>query len=421
MKAFLLLSPLVRSLFQFWCLLLCLVSIFGILYAVSRRFRRYALGLSPCLLGAYFLRQIILGISEFHMGGAADPLCLRCGSIPWGWYAGLLAVLTAAAVWLVLDGIRFGREHISIGTIKHYADSMPCGMCYWRTGGRVIFANDCMARLCYEHTGLPLLNGDEFYQALPERLLTIGGKVWLFTHNTVELRGVPLHELICTDVTELSAKTEALQKENEKVARYSAELRAYQLHLDETVRQQEILQAKTNIHDGMNRLILSTIAAGTGAEERRAVLRLWQNNALLLCLEADTETGRDSVEALQRIAAALKLELVLAQPLPDGLSEKQKNLLFSAAQEALANTYKHSGTKALEVSFQTREDGICCRFSNDGLLPEGPVSFSGGLGNLKSLAELQGAALSVETDERFCLCLFFPKEPKNLPAGRCEA
>ena len=68
----------------------------------------------------------------------------------------------------------------------------------------------------------------------------------------------------------------------------------------------------------------------------------------------------------------------------------------------------------MRISFEETEQGLCCRFSNDGTLPEGEVRFSGGLANLSRLAEKQGARISAKADGRFVLTLIFQR---NRPDG----
>ena len=94
------------------------------------------------------------------------------------------------------------------------------------------------------------------------------GRRWRFVRRELLLDGERLHELTASDVTAEYAKTEALQRDKEALSRLKAELNEYNLGIDDTVRKQEILRAKVNIHDEMNRLMLSTVAAEKATRRR---------------------------------------------------------------------------------------------------------------------------------------------------------
>ena len=421
MTAFLNLTSPVRCLFLLWGLLNCFAAIVCMVYGLRQKQRRYALSALPCFGASFFLWEIMTDVANFYLREPHNAFCLRCAEMPWLLFAGVLLLCMAVSAGILRCSLRYHKSHITPDSIRICADLMPCGICYWQDGGKVIFANTCMTELCFALLGTALQNGEELSAAVSEPILPIGKQVWSFTSRTVQLKGAPLHELIAADITELYAKTAKLKAENEEIARYNEALRTYHLHIDETVRQREILQAKVNIHDEMNKLMLTTVAAGSeGGGSLDDAFALWQSNALLLCREAANEDG-GSVENLERIAAALKIKLIWHHPLPDGMEKKQRSLFFSAAQEAIANAFKHAGVRTLTIDCIPTADGVLCEFGNKGRLPDSPVSFTGGLGNLKSLAEWQGAEVFVSVSDRFTLTLFLPKEPKNLPFGRCPS
>ena len=400
------LSALARAMFALWMLLLCLVNIgSAVLAAVKKRFFFTGIALAlfaPC----YLMWQVIFDI-HLTMGTAQTaPLSVATGALsPWWWLLAAL-LLTAAAVTLLAYNIHYDKTFITSGTIKLYLDQMPCGVCCWRENGRVLFSNICMNSLCTAITGKPLLNGNQFQKAVEAGILTVEGKVWRFACRKMETEGEPLWEMVASEITAEYSKTRALEADKAELSRLNEELWDYYLSIDESVQRQEILQAKMNIHDEMNRLMLSSVAADKeDTEALDHIFSLWEQNALLLCMEADKKGNSLQSENIESLAASLGISLQWSGEAPEGLEEGQKELFFFTAQEAIINAVKHAQAKNMEIENILTEEGLICRFTNDGALPEGTIHFEGGLANLARLAEKHGATVQVEVEKKFTLLL----------------
>lgn len=411
MISFNMLTPFARSLFALWALVLGLAYIVSaVLALVNKRYRFTAASL-VLFTPVYFLWQVIFDFSLFGKNEAASGSTSALCEMPLPFWLLAFVLLTVPGVLLLIYNVRYDKNFIAPGSIKLFLDGLPCGICCWRENGRVLFSNVSMNILCAALTGNPLLNGNRFREAVKGDILTVDGQVWRFSCRDIVLDGEKLIEMVASDITAEYAKTEALEKDKADLALLNRKLKEYYLSMDDAVRRQEILQAKVNIHDEMNRLMLSTMAAGTAdTAELDRIFTLWEQNALILCMEADGEGG----DSLEELAAALKLELCRQDDIPEALSEKQRGLFFSAAKEAMVNAVKHAGAKTLAIGFEETEDRIFCRFTNDGAVPVNAVHFSGGLKNLALIAKKQGATVSAESDKSFTLTLCFPK---NQPIG----
>lgn len=410
MTALDMLTELYRSVFSLWTLLLCLICIFGIVLAIShRRYRFAAFSLFP-LMSTYFLWQVLFDI---HLVGGTKQIAAvsrKLGGLPWLCWLAALFVLTAAAVILFLIILRYGKRSITPAAVKHLLDQMPCGVCCWRDSGRVLFSNICMNRLCVSLTGSHLRNGNHFHDKIKDEILTVDGKVWRFACRDTVFSGETLHEMIASDITIEYAKTQALEQDKAALSRLKGELQAYSLRIEDTVRQQEILQAKINIHDEMNRLMLSTMAADktdTAALDR--IFSQWEQNALFLCMQADESEDQKEAERLNDLARSLGIRLTWRTELPSAMTSKQRALFFIAAQEAVINAAKHAGANNLDISFTENAQTLLCDFVNDGIIPSEDVRFVGGLKNLALLAGEQSACVFAKCAERFTLSLRFQK------------
>ena len=402
------LSAFVRAFFALWALLLCLACIGNLVLSVARRRFHYTAFALVLFAPVYFLWQVIFDFSLFGKTEKASEITRTLCGMNVIWWISALVILSSAAAFLFARSMRHDKNFITPGAIKLYLDKIPCGICCFLDSGRVLFSNIRMNELCEALTSVPLLNGNTFSDAVSDGILSVGGRVWHFTSRDFYLDGRNLHEIIASDVTTEYAKTKALEKDKEDLSKLNRELREYYLSIDDAVSRQEILQAKVNIHDEMNRLMLSTAAADINdTAELDRVFSLLEQNVLLLCMEAkETANEKDGIE---KLAHALKINLIWQGELPGKLSETQRILFFSACQEALANAVKHAQAKTMKISFAETETHIDCLFTNDGKIPEKEVKFTGGLSNLRVLAENQNAGVSIEQGEEFTLVLRFPK------------
>ena len=406
MTSFEFLSAFTRALFSLWALLLCLTNIgSAALATVKKRFRFTAVALL-LFAPAYFMWQVVF---DFHLcvetGGVSSVTETLC-SLPWGCWFAALAVLTLSAALLLGFNIRYDKTYITPGTIKLYLDKMPCGICCWRENGRVLFSNICMNELCKTVTNSALLNGNQFRDAVSGGIHTVDGRVWRFACNEIELDGERLFEMIASDITAEYAKTQTLERDKAELSRLNNELRNYYLSIDDSVKRREILQAKMNIHDEMNRLMLSTVAADKAdTQSLNNIFSLWEQNALLLCMEANGKADVQQSDTVDLLADALGISIKWRGALPQTLSGGQRELFFYTAQEAVINAVKHAQATEVEISFEQSDGALICRFTNNGKLPSGDVRFAGGLANIALLAEKQGAAVFTEIGKKFTLAL----------------
>lgn len=404
------LSNVVRAFFALWVLLLCLFNMANGLFALGRK--KYIFSALAVLLVAplYFMWQVIFEYSLIQKIGEVVSIVYTLCEIAWYWWFICLLVFTGLTGLFLAYNIRCEKLYITPGSIKIFLDKVPCGVCCWKDNGRVLFTNICMNDLCVDITGVPLLNGNQFRDSIQDGIMTVNGKMWRFSQKDTMLGSESIHEMIASDITTEYAKTQALTKDKAELDRINKELREYALSIDDAVRHQEILQAKVNIHDEMNRLMLSTMAAESDdIEGLDKILSLWSQNALLLCMEADETTDVKAIIRIKELAKALKIQLEMQDNIIDELKEEERSIFYSAAQEAIANASKHAKASKMVINKVNTEKGIRCDFINNGTVPQGIVLFTGGLKNLERLASKIGAEVEVNSDNEFILSLTFKR------------
>ncbi len=410
MMLFFELSFICRAMLGIWTLLLCLAGIVNtVLSVVVRRYRKTLISL-PLFALSYLMWQVTVCFLYLSEQELTSALCIWLGYLPCIVWILVLLLLTAGSTAILYSNARYSKTVITPLSIERCADELNCGICYWQDNGHVVFSNDCMNSLSIRLTGKPLMDGIRLRNAITDTIMPVGDRVWQFSLRDVESDKEVLRELIASDVTELYAESHTLEADNARLAKMNEDLKAYGLKIDEAVRRQEMLQAKVNIHDEMNRLMLSTIAADPeNDEELNRIFALWERNALLLCMESNEHSNKDAMKQLEELAQALGIQLLWNNEVPETLTQKQRELLFAAAQEAITNAVKHAQAKMMKVSFTETIEDVQCIFENDGDIPARDIHFTGGLANLAVLAEEQNASISAESGEMFRLSLHFSK------------
>ena len=303
------------------------------------------------------------------------------------------------------------EEHITPMSVKDSIDMLHAGLCYWEDGGRIILSNKKMDELCLAISGEMLLNGEKFYQCIVSECMPMpDGSIKYFFHNQVEFEDKQIHELVAADVTELYKKNELLEQETISLQKMNESLRRYNQNIEETVRKQEILDAKVYIHDEMNRLMLVTTAnteTPMSEEDFKEILTLWRNNAILLGTESDKSRSNTDITEVNQLAELLGIQLNWWGEQPESLPASVREVFIMVAREAIANAVKHAEARNITIGIHEKDKRLSIEISNDGKLPAGKITSGGGLTNIKRMVEAKKGQFRVEVNECFRMILEF--------------
>ena len=402
MVSFNMLSSLVRAFFALWALLLCVINIANAVMAFDKK--KYLFGSIGTILflPIYFFWQVMFDYVLYESGGSLNVVSNAMVNLDWIYWLLIFVVLTVFTVILLVYNVHYERNNLTVNSIKLYLDQVDCGVCCYKENGRVMFTNMTMNQLCIKLTGTQLLNGNQFYEATKDQILSIGEERWRFSSRDISIGNEHMREIIATNVTSEYLKTQQLEKDKLELSKINQELQNYNLSIDEVVRHQEILQAKINIHDEMNRLMLSTVATDSDdISNLDKMFAFWQENASLLSMEAEENKQEVMSHKIEELARALKIRLVWKDESVTILSEEERNIFYVAAQEAIAKADR------MIISIVKVDGHIECRFINNGELPDKEITFTGGLSNLEKLIKKQGASIRVSSDKQFVLSLIF--------------
>ena len=416
MTAFSSLSVLTQDLCSFFALLCSFLLIADMLLLVRQR-RPVSAAASMVLFAlSYGVMHICLELSGLRLGRGGTSAAQRLGALPWPLFPALLLLAAACGLWQLRDVRAWRRSHISRASIKESLDELPAGICYYTEEGRCILVNHRMNDICFQIFGRDLQDGLLFgEQALrePVRKLPDGSAV-SFHHRVLDYEGAPLHELIADDISELYEKQEELSRDVERAARLKESMDAYGRTIDDAVRENEILQARISIHDGLNQMLLATrrVLQGSSPEERARILGMWRNQSQLLRSETPVSPRRDMMADLDSLASVIGLKIVW-QGTPDTEDPAALTLFLLAAREALANAAKHAAATELTIHAKTQDGLLYADFENNGTAPPAVIEEKGGLANLRRRIEGAGGSVSIETEPNFRLSVTIPAGGKQ--------
>ena len=388
-----------------WLICIFILGLCNLFHAIQIKKSRHIV-ISAVLLGAeYFLLQIISDILHRHTERENVGLSYILGRIDVIWWSALIAGIMVISITLASFFKHWKEDHITPMSVKDSIDMLHAGLCYWEDGGRMILSNKKMDEICLAISGEMLLNGEKFYKCIESECMPMpDGTIKYFFHNLVEFEDKQIHELIAADVTELYKKNELLEQETISLQKMNESLRRYNQNIEETVRKQEILDAKVYIHDEMNRLMLVTTANAEtpmSEEDFEEILTLWRNNAILLGNEADKSNSNVDITGIDRLANLLGIQLKWEgedrSTIPDSIRES----FIMVVREAIANAMKHAEAKNITIRIHKKDEKLLIRISNDGKLPERKISLGGGLTNIKRMVEEKKGQFEVEINEQF--------------------
>ncbi|MBR6352215.1 MAG: hypothetical protein IKR93_07830 [Firmicutes bacterium] len=396
----------------FWALLSCFFCMAVFMLLMRQKRKSAAAGAAAGFLLSYLIMHVCREGTVLRLYGKDEPVPAALLRIPAAVFAVLLLAVTFYCAFYYINILKWRRNNITTTTIKESLDGLPAGLCYYLPDGRCLLVNHRMNDICRSLFGRDLQDGsllcgyvkDDPVQSLPD------GTAVSFRHRELVYEGSPLHEIIADDITELYQKTEELRLDNERARQLSAGMKAYGNTITDTVRRQEILQAKMNIHDEMNRMILQTktLLHSGGEAERIRILRMWQGPALLLAKEADTGKSSNVVSDLTELASVLGMRIEWDGK-PETEDSAQLSLFLLAAREALANAYKHGRAETMYISVRESDKYLSAVFTNDGIRPESYIGEKGGLVNLRNRIEAAGGSMKTEAAPEFRLSVSIPE------------
>lgn len=373
-------------------------------------------------LMSFVLMCFFLNDHRYQIGENNHPSFLL--KIPiWIFLAGM-SLLIICLCLLVRNEILTCRKNISAWSVKETMDDVPCGVCVSDSWGRIVLSNKKMRELSRMLTGAVLQNYEDLKQVLDGNKLVQGvtrlspesgvlylpnGTVWMFQNYMLTEEEVAGYlQTVAFDVTEIYFNSEKIRMKNEKLELLNQKLKKMYEQIDESIREQETLTMKMQVHDSFGRSLLTIRRMLEGNKEpdyMKNQLEILKQSVYILSgiTQDDTEKQyEESIKHAEKLGVSVEIEGELSD-------EHQVALITDKAiRECVTNCIRHAhGSRVYVQSHKTREGWKVC-ITNDGERPKEGSREGGGLSALREVVERDGGEMTTKFEPEFLLALKLP-------------
>ena len=373
-------------------------------------------------LMSFVLMCFFLNDHRYQIGENNHPSVLL--KIPiWIFLAGM-SLLIICLCLLVRNEILTCRKNISAWSVKETMDDVPCGVCVSDSWGRIVLSNKKMRELSRMLIGAVLQNYEDLKQVLdgnksvqgvtrlsPENsvLYLPNGTVWMFQNYMLTEEEVAGYlQTVAFDVTEIYFNSEKIRMKNEKLELLNQKLKKMYEQIDESIREQETLKMKMQVHDSFGRSLLTIRRMLEGNKEpdyMKNQLEILKQSVYILSgiMQDDTEKQyEESIKHAEKLGVSVEIEGELCD-------EYQVALITDKAiRECITNCIRHAhGRRVYVQSHKTREGWKVC-ITNDGERPKEGCREGGGLSALREVVERDGGEMTTKFEPEFLLALKLP-------------
>ena len=373
-------------------------------------------------LMSFVLMCFFLNDHRYQIGENNHPSFLL--KIPiWIFLAGM-SLLIICLCLLVRNEILTCRKNISAWSVKETMDDVPCGVCVSDSWGRIVLSNKKMRELSRMLIGAVLQNYEDLKQVLdgnksvqgvtrlsPENsvLYLPNGTVWMFQNYMLTEEEVAGYlQTVAFDVTEIYFNSEKIRMKNEKLELLNQKLKKMYAQIDESIREQETLKMKMQVHDSFGRSLLTIRRMLEGNKEpdyMKNQLEILKQSVYILSgiMQDDTEKQyEESIKHAEKLGVSVEIEGELCD-------EYQVALITDKAiRECVTNCIRHAhGRRVYVQSHKTREGWKVC-ITNDGERPKEGCREGGGLSALREVVERDGGEMTTKFEPEFLLALKLP-------------
>ena len=373
-------------------------------------------------LMSFVLMCFFLNDHRYQIGENNHPSFLL--KIPiWIFLAGM-SLLIIYLCLLVRNEILTCRKNISAWSVKETMDDVPCGVCVSDSWGRIVLSNKKMRELSRMLIGAVLQNYEDLKQVLDGNKSVQGvtrlspknsvlylpnGTVWMFQNYMLTEEEVAGYlQTVAFDITEIYFNSEKIRMKNEKLELLNQKLKKMYEQIDESIREQETLKMKMQVHDSFGRSLLTIRRMLEGNKEpdyMKNQLEILKQSVYILSgiMQDDTEKQyEESIKHAEKLGVSVEIE--------GELCDKYQVALITdkAIRECVTNCIRHAhGRRVYVQSHKTREGWKVC-ITNDGERPKEGCREGGGLSALREVVERDGGKMTTKFEPEFLLALKLP-------------
>lgn len=422
---------------MFWISLLILVFVhIGLVNVYLRRPWKYFFHTLLNLLGLYILVQGIYFADRMRVEpveGYAHMVAVRFQRMNAVVLVLVLLLESLSFAFYYMELRNYAAKHPTVRSIKEGLDHLPSGLLYYWDDGVLMFANREMDLLARKMLGTSiyavgngmvleksiregkLSEGCEFMDRGPDLTVKFADqKVWQFHMREFLIGTWMVHEVLAYDITEENRLHEAIYIQYGELREIADRLQKYGENIRELTHEEEVLQAKIQVHDEMGRVMLATkryLAGAQDAPTREELLPLWQRMMFLNHTVPDSGKEENAVRSILEVSDLLGIRTEISGKITS-LTPVETEIFMMGAREALSNACRHAGAQHMWMSIMKEDGGTSMKYKNDGKVPKEKIIEGGGLSGLRKHTEHAGGHMTIGTGNFFTLTIFLPERGK---------
>lgn len=344
-------------------------------------------------------------------------------------------VLVSVIIVYFFINLRRTMNTITRLSIKEAMDRIPIGNIFCDPDDRVIFQNLFMLQAMKDADLSSHQFGLDLWQEIQQRSISEGkyfrfkkelfnpwqvkeicilrnlqGRSWEFIRADVIIGKKRYTHISAIDVTQEDQLNIALDKQYVELKKMNREIAQISKTLEETQREQTILELKNRIHDIMGQRL--SIIHQILEENRHINLSMKEFKRLLGSMLKDLKDkgAEDPARVFENIKSScniIKVNLCMEGQFIG--TPMQQETMLKIIREAVTNSIRHGKAKNIRVQIYECGEDLIMEIQNDGLTQEGKVAERDGIRGMRRRAKELGGAIHVMTHPVFTVKLVLPK------------
>lgn len=384
--------------------------------------------LNPCILGITGLpllhfTQVFINIQEKK--GYRELL-----PVPMAWMVLLIMIIMIIIGMESMILWRKEKQMLNRNSIRQAIDTLPEAVCYFDSSGELVLCNLQMHRLFHIIAGKDLQRYGDLQKALltceknsmvhllsaeRQTYLFPDERVWQYRQtNVTDCDGIAYMEAVFSDFTMLYQKNIELQKQTIRLKAMSRNLKQLSDNVLILTREQEILKAKTRLHDEMG-VALTAVRQSLQEEKSEApdenMMRLLRQAVDAIRNNRRYTDEREEYARFLEDAAVIGVKVGLSGDLP--AEEDIQHAFVIVMRECMTNAVRHAGATEIWMKIGSDEECNYLWITNNGTVPEKRIVPKGGLSNVKRCIENLGGEMEIQSEPFFALMVRIPTDKEE--------
>ena len=313
------------------------------------------------------------------------------------------------------------QNELSALSIKEALDNLDFGLLFYQSDGvndgEIILINKKMQELMYTLVGKRIYNGKLFYENLKSNNILLGSvkqpienqivyklpdnHVWNFNLERIIIRNKACALLVASDKTEIQNANLELYHQQRELEKHNEELHDMLNNLEELCRSEEVLTAKSRVHDLLGQRISLILRSVREHEKPDEVLLDSVANGLLEELKESNIERNYSLGKLAKNFKNLGIDISIEGQLPN--NDKIRVVFYKIISEAMTNSIRHGFANEISIIIENDKDVWALLITDNGKVRNQKIVEGGGLKNMRKQVEELGGIFQYETKPNFTI------------------